>query len=101
MNRSATARKFEDPDGFRRTPVSAPLPRRGTDRGCQYTSGQLSRFAHRHNLARSVGRTGVCWDNAAAESFWATLKVEFYDRYLWVVDPLDPVADRKLGRSLA
>ena len=31
MNRSATARKFEDPDGFRRTPVSAPLPRRGTD----------------------------------------------------------------------
>jgi transposase InsO family protein len=25
----------------------------------------------------------VCWDNAQAESFWATLKVEFYDRYLW------------------
>ena len=36
-----------------------------------------------HNLVRSVGRTAVCWDNAAAESFWATLKVEFYDRYLW------------------
>jgi transposase InsO family protein len=53
------------------------------DRGCQYTSGQLARFAHRHNLTRSVGRTGVCWDNAAAESFWATLKVEFYDRNLW------------------
>ena len=33
MNRSATARKFEDPDGFRRTPVSAPLPRRGIDAG--------------------------------------------------------------------
>ena len=53
------------------------------DRGCKYTSVQLARFAHRHNLARSVGRTCVCWDNAAAESFWATLKVEFYDRYLW------------------
>jgi transposase InsO family protein len=53
------------------------------DRGCQYTSAQLARFADRHNLARSVGRTGVCWDNAAAESFWATMKVEFYDRYLW------------------
>ncbi|ETZ69055.1 integrase core domain protein [Mycobacterium sp. MAC_011194_8550] len=53
------------------------------DRGCQYTSAQLARFAHRHNMARSVGRTGVCWDNAAAESFWATLKVEFYDRHLW------------------
>ncbi len=53
------------------------------DRGCQYTSAQLARFAAKHNLVRSVGRTGVCWDNAAAESFWATLKVEFYDRYLW------------------
>ena len=52
------------------------------DRGCQYTSAQLARFARRHNLARSVGRTGVCWDNAAAESFWATLKVQFYDRHL-------------------
>ena len=53
------------------------------DRGRQYTSAQLARFADRHNLARSVGRTGVCWDNAAAESFWATMKLEFYDRYLW------------------
>lgn len=53
------------------------------DRGCQYTSAQLARFARKHDLRRSVGRTGVCWDNAAAESFWATLKVEFYDRYLW------------------
>lgn len=52
------------------------------DRGCQYTV-QLARFARDHNLVRSVGRTAVCWDNAAAESFWATLKVEFYDRYLW------------------
>jgi putative transposase len=24
----------------------------------------------------------VCWENAADESFWATLKVEFYDRHL-------------------
>jgi len=53
------------------------------DRGCQYTSAQMARFAHAHNLARSVGRTGVCWDNAQQESFWGTLKVEFYDRYLW------------------
>jgi putative transposase len=72
--------------------VSMAVAMRGTlaervilhaDRGCQYTSAQLARFADRHNVARSVGRTGVCWDNAAAESFWATLKVEFYDRYLW------------------
>ncbi len=53
------------------------------DRGCQYTSAQLARYARDHSLVRSVGRTAVCWDNAAAESFWATLKVEFYNRYLW------------------
>lgn len=53
------------------------------DRGCQYTSAQMARVARTHDLARSVGRTGVCWDNAASESLWATLKVEFYDRYLW------------------
>jgi putative transposase len=53
------------------------------DRGCQYTSAQIAAFAHRHNLARSVGSTGACWDNAAAESCWATLKVEFYDQYQW------------------
>jgi putative transposase len=47
------------------------------DRGAQYTSAQPARFVREHNLARSVGRTGVCWDNAQAESFWATLKVEF------------------------
>ena len=49
----------------------------------QYTSAQLARFAREHNLARSVSRTGVCWDNTADESFWAALKIEFYDRYLW------------------
>lgn len=43
------------------------------DRGCQYTSEQLARFAREHNLTRSVGRTAVCWDNAQQESFWATL----------------------------
>lgn len=30
------------------------------DRGCQYTSAQLERFARDHNLVRSVGRTAVC-----------------------------------------
>jgi transposase InsO family protein len=53
------------------------------DRGTQYTSGQLARFARRHDVAQSVGRTGVCWDNAQAESFWSTLKSEFYHRYTW------------------
>lgn len=51
------------------------------DRGCQYTSAQLTRAATRYDLRLSVGRTGVCFDNAQQESFWSTLKTEFYHRH--------------------
>jgi transposase InsO family protein len=50
------------------------------DRGCQYTSAEFARFCARNRVRTSVGRTGVCWDNAAAESFFATLKNEMYHR---------------------
>jgi transposase InsO family protein len=53
------------------------------DRGCQYTSAQLATVTTALGIAQSVGRTGVCWDNAAAESFWSTLKTEYYDRHHW------------------
>jgi transposase InsO family protein len=53
------------------------------DRGSQYTSAEVAQFAEDNQLACSVGATGVCWDNAMAESFWATLKVEFYYRRAW------------------
>ena len=51
------------------------------DRGCQYTSTELATFCARNHIHTSVGRTGVCWDNAAAESFFATLKNEMYHRH--------------------
>lgn len=51
------------------------------DRGCQYTSAQMAEVAAEFNARLSVGRTGVCWDNAQQESFWSTLKTEYFDRY--------------------
>ena len=45
---------------------------------CQYTSAEFARWCAANNVQTSVGRTGVCWDNAAAESFFATLKNECY-----------------------
>lgn len=51
------------------------------DRGSQYTSDQLDKAAREVDVRLSVGRTGVCWDNAQQESFWSTLKSEYYDRH--------------------
>jgi transposase InsO family protein len=54
-----------------------------SDRGAQYTSGALRAMAGQHGVRLSVGRTGVCWDNAMAESFFATLKNELIYRRPW------------------
>lgn len=53
------------------------------DRGIQSMSEQLWRVRQELGIAQSVGRTGVCFDNAVSESFWSTLKTEFYDRKKW------------------
>ena len=39
-----------------------------SDRGTQYMSEEFARYTTRHGIRRSVGRTGVCYDNALAES---------------------------------
>jgi len=51
------------------------------DRGCQYTSTQLADVAEELDVRLSVGRSGVCWDNAQQESFWSTLKTEHFNRH--------------------
>lgn len=47
-----------------------------TDRGTQYTSEEYTDYAASIGITRSLGKTGVCWDNAWAESFNGTLKNE-------------------------
>lgn len=45
-----------------------------SDRGSQYCSADFKRLLLRHELKQSMSRTGNCWDNAVAESFFHTLK---------------------------
>jgi transposase InsO family protein len=52
-----------------------------SDRGSQYMSGDYAKAIWRHRMKQSVGRTGVCWDNAVAESFFSSLKRELVSRY--------------------
>jgi transposase InsO family protein len=51
-----------------------------SDRGCQYLSAEFAAVAEELGVRRSVGRTGVCYDNAWAESFNGTLKNERVNR---------------------
>ncbi|OAH27641.1 transposase [Corynebacterium stationis] len=41
----------------------------------QYASAALSKWAESHDVRLSVGKVGVYWDNAVAESFFSTLKL--------------------------
>ena len=47
-----------------------------TDRGSQYCSAAFVKQVSRFKASQSMSRKGNCWDNAVAESFFATLKKE-------------------------
>jgi len=51
-----------------------------SDHGSQYTSRAFGELLAAHGALSSMGRTGVCYDNAAMESFWSTLKTELVGR---------------------
>ena len=54
-----------------------------SDRGCQYTSVDYGELARLNGVVLSIGRKGECWDNAVAESFFATIKRELIDTRAW------------------
>lgn len=47
-----------------------------SDRGVQYACGEYRRQLQSHGLIASMSRKGNCYDNAAMEAFWSTLKRE-------------------------
>lgn len=51
-----------------------------SDRGAQYSSAEFAAHLRAFNLRGSMGRVGQCWDNALAESFFASLKNELVHR---------------------
>lgn len=51
-----------------------------SDRGCQYTSAAFREALGDANIECSMSGTGNCYDNAVAESFFATLKTEWLYR---------------------
>lgn len=62
--------------GRRRVPVGLV---HHTDRGSPYASDDYRAAVAKHAMVASMSRKGDCWDNAVAESFFATLRAELVD----------------------
>jgi transposase InsO family protein len=54
-----------------------------SDRGSQYSSAEFRALCDTYGVKQSMGKTGVCWDNALAESFFATYKLELIEPRSW------------------
>ena len=68
-----------------------------SDRGSNYTSRDYAELLDELGLSQSLGRTGICYDNAAAESFFATLKKELVYRTVY---PTRDKAMRDIARYI-
>jgi putative transposase len=54
-----------------------------SDRGTQYTSKEFTDLLADHEMIQSLSRPRQCWDNAVAESFFSSLKLELVNRQSW------------------
>lgn len=66
---------------WRRKPPAGLLHH--SDRGVQYTCHAYQELLQQHGLRCSMSRKGDCWDNAVAESFFATLEKELIEESNW------------------
>lgn len=79
--------------------LSARRPQGGlvhhSDRGSPYASQAYRQTLEDHGIVPSMSRTGDCWDNAVAESFFASLKAELVDdaRYATHSAALESIGD--------
>jgi transposase InsO family protein len=55
-----------------------------SDQGSQYASFDYQRVLKSYRMVSSMSRKGNCWDNAVAESFFATIKRELVSKCYWV-----------------
>lgn len=65
-------------EAFRTNPEARPYIQ--ADRGSQYTSGMYKELSLKHGFEISMSRVSKCLDNQPIESFWGTLKSEYYYR---------------------
>ena len=68
-----------------------------SDRGSNYTSAEFADVLDGLGIRQSVGRTGICYDNALAESFNGVLKVE---RVYRTVYPTREMARKDIARYI-
>lgn len=54
-----------------------------SDRGVQYACAEYQAVLAQHGAVPSMSRKGNCWDNAVAESFFATLEIELIIKHRW------------------
>ena len=54
-----------------------------SDRGREYAATAYRALLDQHGMIASMSRTGNCWDNAVAESFFSTLEFELIAKHDW------------------
>lgn len=75
LSHDAVVRALWRAVGRRRPPMGLMVH---TDRGIQFACGAFRAVLEQLKFTQSMSRRGNCWDNAVAESFFKTLKTEWY-----------------------